>query len=51
MKQKATAVRNEYTASSKADLLLYLKQQYVGVPFRTKGMKPQHYEKWAVFDC
>lgn len=49
MEQNKTNVHSEYTASSKADLLGYLKQQDTKVPGRTKGRKSQHCEKWAVF--
>lgn len=49
MGKKDNKVHSEYTASSKDELLRYLKQQDTKVPVRTKGRKSQHCEKWAVF--
>lgn len=49
MKNENTNVHSEYTASSKANLLCYLKQQDITVLPRTEGRTSQQCERWGVF--
>jgi len=49
MKTDNINIHGEYTASSKTDLLNYLKKQDITVLARTKGRLSQHCERWGVF--
>jgi hypothetical protein len=49
MEQKNINVHSGYTASSRTDLLRYLKQQDITVPVQTEGRTSQHCERWGVF--
>jgi hypothetical protein len=49
VKDEKTKIHSESTASSKADLICYLKKQDIAVPPRTEGRTSQQCERWGGF--